>query len=70
MKDKNVEYCIESVSRTCYQVIRVQSGGRTPRRQYLTNFKKKRAAKAFIEEYKKGNVSIDPETNVPTPDFV
>ena len=37
--------------------------------RYLTNFKNMRAAKKFIKEYSAGNVTIDPDTRVPTPDF-
>ena len=49
----------------CYEVILRQG----EKMVYLTNFRNKKAAKNFILEHKKGNVAIDPETSVPTPDF-
>ena len=64
-----IEYVIEHIRHGCYSVTEVDNEKNIGRYRYLTNFKNKKAAKNFLEEYKKGNVSIDPETRVPTPDF-
>jgi hypothetical protein len=63
------EYQIKHVRRGCYQVFLVDSSRDIGRYQYLTNFKNKKAAKNFIEAHKRGEVEIDPETCIPTPDF-
>jgi len=59
------EYTINHAKRGCYEVL-LESGEQL---LYLTNFRNPRAAKKFIEEHKKGNVSIDPDTCIPIPDF-
>jgi len=59
------EYTINHAKRGCYEVL-LESGEQL---LYLTNFRNPRAAKKFIEEHKKGNVSIDLDTCIPTPDF-
>tara|TARA_R110000824_G_scaffold24884_20_gene87181 strand:+ start:486 stop:686 length:201 start_codon:yes stop_codon:yes gene_type:complete len=64
-----IEYVIEHRKHGCYSVTEVDDEKEAGRYKYLTNFKNKKAAKKFVEEYKKGNVVIDPETRVPTPDF-
>ena len=37
--------------------------------QYLSNFRNKKAVKNFIEQHAIGNVTIDPQTGIPSPDF-
>jgi len=64
------EYRIDHVKRGCYNVILVdESKTASGRYEYLTNFKNKRAANAFVKAHQRGEVTIDPETKVPTPDF-
>ena len=71
MKDliKTNEYEIKHVKRGCYEVILVSECKEAGKFRYLTNFKNKKAAKAFIEAHKRDEVTIDYETNIPTPDF-
>lgn len=63
------EYKINHVRHGCWQVVLVDESKTIGRYRHLTNFRNKRAAKQFIEQHKKGNVTIDPETGIPTPDF-
>jgi len=58
-------YQIRHAARGCYEVI-LEAGEKMI---YLTNFRNKRAAQKFIEAHKNNEVTIDPETCVPTPDF-
>jgi len=64
-----VEYEIRHPRRAVYEVVLVDRNKTIGRYRYLTNFKNKKAAKNFIEAHKKGEVEIDPETCIPTPDF-
>jgi len=59
------DYVISHVRHGCYEVI-LKTGEKMI---YLTNFKNKKAAARFIEAHKDNQVTIDPETCVPTPDF-
>ena len=59
------KYVINHSRHGCYEVI-LKTGERMV---YLTNFKNKKAAERFIEAHEKGQVTINPETCVPTPDF-
>ena len=63
------EYVIEHAKHGCWQVVLVDEDKEIGKYQYLTAFKNKKAAKKFIEQHQKGNVTIDPETRIPTPDF-
>ena len=63
------EYQIEHKRHGCYQIVLVDETKEVGRYRYLTNFRNKKAAKRFVEEHKKGNITIDPETGIPTPDF-
>jgi len=58
-------YHINHARHGCYEVI-LQ---RNEKMLYLTNFRNKKAAQKFIEAHKKNEVTIDPETCIPTPDF-
>ena len=58
-------YIINHVRHGCYEVI-LKMGEKLV---YLTNFRNKKAAERCIEAHKKDQVTIDPETCVPTPDF-
>ena len=58
-------YIVNHARHGCYEVI-LKLGEKMT---YLTNFKNKKAAERFIEAHKKNEVTIDPETCVPTPDF-
>lgn len=58
-------YIINHVRHGCYEVILKAD----EKLMYLTNFRNKKAAERFIEAHKKNEVTIDPETCVPTPDF-
>ena len=58
-------YVVSHVRHGCYEVILKAD----ERMVYLTNFKNKKAAERFIEAHKKDEVTIDPETCIPTPDF-
>ena len=65
-ENKEVDnYIINHVRHGCYEVI-LNIGEKM---LYLTNFKNKKAAQLFIEAHKKGQVTIDPETCIPDPDF-
>ena len=57
-------YIINHVRHGCYEVILKIGENMT----YLTNFKNKKAAERFIEAHK-NEVTIDPETCIPEPDF-
>tara|TARA_Y100000034_G_C6607955_1_gene264687 strand:+ start:337 stop:531 length:195 start_codon:yes stop_codon:yes gene_type:complete len=59
------DYIVNHAKRGCYEVL-LEEGEQL---LYLTNFRNPRAAKKFIEEHKRGNVRIDPDTCIPTPDF-
>ena len=59
------DYDINHARHGCYEVILKNK----EKRIYLTNFKNKKAALKFIEAHKNNEVTIDPETCVPTPDF-
>tara|TARA_R110000824_G_scaffold202745_1_gene386949 strand:+ start:664 stop:864 length:201 start_codon:yes stop_codon:yes gene_type:complete len=63
------QYEIKHARHGCYQVFLVDESKDIGRYRYLTNFKNKKAAKNFIEAHKKGEVEIDRETCIPTPDF-
>ena len=58
-------YVINHPRHGCYEVILKDD----EKLIYLTNFRNKKAAEKFIEAHKKNEVTIDPETCVPTPDF-
>ena len=58
-------YIVNHVRHGCYEVILKIN----EKLVYLTNFRNKKAAERFIEAHKKDEVTIDPETCVPTPDF-
>jgi hypothetical protein len=58
-------YLINHHRHGCYEVI-LKTGEQM---LYLTNFKNKKAAEKFVEAHKKDQVTIDPETCIPTPDF-
>ncbi|MAG27089.1 hypothetical protein CMI47_16250 [Candidatus Pacearchaeota archaeon] len=62
---KTSNYNIRHARHGCYEVIL----HRDEKMIYLTNFRNKKAAEKFIEAHKNGEVSIDPETCIPTPDF-
>ena len=65
---KDIEgYEVKHVRRGCYEVILVDH--KEGRYEYLTNFRNKKAALAFIEAHRDGKVEIDPDTRIPTPDF-
>jgi hypothetical protein len=63
------EYRIDHVKHGCYNVILVDESKDPIRYEYLTNFRNKRAANAFVKAHEKGEVHIDPKTKIPTPDF-
>jgi hypothetical protein len=63
------EYLIEHKKHGVYDVTLVDESKEVGRYQYLTCFRNKKAANCFVKEHKKGNVVIDPETRIPTPDF-
>jgi len=58
-------YLINHLSHGCYEVILKEE----EKMMYLTNFRNKSAAEKFILAHEKGEVTIDLETCVPTPDF-
>jgi len=58
-------YIINHVRHGCYEVI-LRVGEKL---HYLTNFRNKKAAERFIAAHKRDEVTIDPDTCVPTPDF-
>lgn len=58
-------YIINHARHGCYEVI-LKAGEKMI---YLTNFKNKKGAEKFIEAHENDQVTIDPETCVPTPDF-
>ena len=58
-------YIINHVRHGCYEVILKMES----KLVYLTNFRNKKAAERFIEAHENNQVTIDPETCVPTPDF-
>jgi hypothetical protein len=62
-------YEIKHVRHGCYEVRLVDETKDIGKYKYLTNFKNKKAAKAFVSAHKEGKVTIDPETSIPTPDF-
>jgi len=59
------DYIVNHTRHGCYEVILKQG----EKMIYLTNFRNKKAAQKFIEAHKSDQVTIDPETCVPTPDF-
>ena len=59
------DYQINHPRRGCYEVILCAG----EKMVYLTNFRNKKAAERFIKAHKSGEVFIDPETCVPSPDF-
>ena len=67
--NKHSYYQIDHVRHGCYEVRIVDETKEVGKYKYLTNFRNKKAAKNFILEHKKGNVTIDPESCIPTPDF-
>ena len=58
-------YEIKHVRHGCYEVL-LKEDGKTI---YLTNFRNKKAAQKFIKAHQSNEVTIDPETCIPTPDF-
>jgi len=66
---KKKKYIIEHKKHGCYEVCLTYTQDSNPHALYLTNFRNKKAAENFIKEHKRGNVVIDPETRIPTPDF-
>ena len=62
-------YEIRHARRGCYEVTKTVEVGKSTKCHYLTNFRNQKAAKKFIEAHVKGEVTIDPETCIPTPDF-
>ena len=62
---KASKYTIRHARHGCYEVI-LEVGEKMA---YLTNFKNKKAAERFIVAHEKGEVTIDPETCIPSPDF-
>ena len=58
-------YEIRHARHGCYEVL-LQDGDKTI---YLTNFRNKKAAQKFIKAHENNEVTIDPETCIPTPDF-
>lgn len=69
IKSKFEQYQINHVRHGCYEVHLVDENKEIGRYQYLTNFRNLKAAKKFVEQHVMGNVTIDPETCIPTPDF-
>lgn len=69
LKAKIQQYQINHPRHSCYEIILIDESKEVGKFKYLTNFRNKKAAKKFIEQHVLGNVIIDPETNVPTPDF-
>ena len=63
------EYQINHIRHGCYEVTLVDESKEVGRYKYLTNFKNKKAAVNFIKAHEKGEVTIDRETGIPTPDF-
>ena len=63
------EYEIKHVKHSCYEVRLIDKSKEIGKYKYLTNFRNKKAAKAFVKAHKEGKVVIDPETSIPTPDF-
>jgi len=60
-----IMYHVNHVRHGCYEVI-LQINEKMI---YLTNFRNKKATQKFIEAHKNNEVTIDPETCIPTPDF-
>ncbi len=58
-------YIVNHVRHGCYEVI-LKTGEKLA---YLTNFRNKKAAERFIKAHENNEVTIDPETCIPTPDF-
>ena len=58
-------YIVNHVRHGCYEVL-LRDGERL---HYLTNFRNKKAADSFIAAHKRDEVTIDPDTRIPTPDF-
>jgi len=58
-------YIINHARHGCYEVLLREA----ERMTYLTNFRNKKAAERFVSAHKEGQVTIDPETCIPTPDF-
>ena len=63
--EETSNYHVRHVRHGCYEVT-LETGEKMV---YLTNFKNKKAAQKFIEAHRDDEVTIDPETCVPTPDF-
>jgi len=63
--EKVSPYLINHLGHGCYEVILKQE----EKMVYLTNFRNKKAAEKFILAHENGEVAIDLETRVPTPDF-
>lgn len=62
-------YEVDHVRHGCYEVRIVDESKEIGKYKYLTNFRNKKAAKKFIEQHKLDNVTIDPKTSIPIPDF-
>jgi tRNA uridine 5-carbamoylmethylation protein Kti12 len=69
LKTKMKQYQITHKRHGCYEIIFVDESLEVGKFKYMTNFRNKKAAKNFVEQHALGNVTIDPETHVPTPDF-
>jgi hypothetical protein len=69
LKTKIQQYQINHPKHSCYEVIFVDENEEVGKFKYLTNFRNKKSAKTFIEQHALGNVTIDPVTCIPTPDF-
>jgi len=69
LKTKMKQYQITHKRHGCYEIIFVDESLEVGKFKYMTNFRNKKAAKNFVEQHALGNVTIDPETNTPTPDF-
>jgi hypothetical protein len=69
LKDKIKQYQITHKRHGCYEVVFVDNSKEIGKFTYLTNFRNKKAVKEFVEQHARGNVTIDPETCIPTPDF-
>ena len=67
LKENEAEcnYIINHVRHGCYEVVLRDD----ERLVYLTNFRNKKAAERFIAAHKRDEVTIDPDTRIPTPDF-
>jgi len=63
------EYRINHAAHGCYEVILIKYNNGEKKCEYLTNFRNKKAAMAFVEAHRLNEVAIDLDTRIPTPDF-